>query len=49
MRIRELKSELRKRLASLDNPMLEARILLSHFLSLNVSELITKDGLNRMK
>ncbi len=44
MRIRELKSELRKRLASLDNPMLEARILLSHFLSLNISELITKDG-----
>ena len=45
MKIRELRSELVKRLASLDNPALEARILLSHFLSLSVSELILKDSM----
>ena len=45
MKIRELRSELVKRLASFDNPALEARILLSHFLSLSVSELILKDSM----
>lgn len=45
MKIRELRSELVKRLAPLDNPALEARILLSHFLSLSVSELILKDSM----
>ena len=44
MRIRELKSELIKRLALFDNPALEARVLLSHFLSLSTSELITRDS-----
>ncbi len=46
MRIRELKSELIKRLALFDNPALEARVLLSHFLSLSTSELITRDSEN---
>ena len=45
MIIRELRGELLKMLAPLDTTALEARIILSHFLSLSTSELITKDYL----
>ena len=43
MRIKELRSLLSERLSSLENPALEARILLSFFLSMSHSELIIND------
>ena len=43
MRIKELRSLLSERLFSLENPALEARILLSFFLSMSHSELIIND------
>ncbi len=43
MTVRELKRELSAKLNELENPQLEVRVLLSHFLSLSHSELITRD------
>lgn len=42
MRIKDLKGELLKRLSPLENPHLEARLLLSHFLGLSDIQLITR-------